>query len=75
LLLWNVPGQSAQLFFDALDLLPRGGALLAVQLTRLGARQPSRGPAHDGRGHFQIPQQRGGCVAGRRIGLPLRFQK
>ena len=58
-----------------LDLLPRGSVLLVIQFGRRGARQPPRGPAHDGRGHLQIPQQRGGCVAGRRIGLPLRFQK
>jgi len=60
LLLWNASGQPAQLLFHALDLLPRGSALLAVQLGSDRARQPSRGPVDDGRGHLQIPQQRGG---------------
>jgi hypothetical protein len=60
LLLWNASGQPAQLLLHALDLLSRGSALLVIQLGRRTARQPPRGPAHYGRGHLQISQQRGG---------------
>jgi hypothetical protein len=35
------------LFFNALDLLPRRGALLAIQLLSPRASQPSMGAVHD----------------------------
>jgi len=43
-----------KLLLNALDLAPRGFALLAIQLCRRCARQPPLRAVHDRRHHFQI---------------------
>ena len=62
------------MFFNALDLLPRRGALLAIQLLRPSAGQPSMGALHDRAHHLQIADQLAGG-SGRGLLLPLRFEK
>jgi hypothetical protein len=62
------------LVFNALDLLPRRGASLAIQLLRPRAGQPSLGAVHDRAHHFQIAHQLGDAP-GRGLLLPLRFEK
>ena len=62
------------MFFNALDLLPRRGALLAIQLLRLRASQPALGAVHNRGDHLQIAQQFGRWF-GRSLLLPLRFPK
>jgi hypothetical protein len=42
------------LALNALDLMPRGFALLVVQLRGGGARQPPLRAVHNRRHHFQI---------------------
>ncbi len=44
-----------ELFLNALDLMPRGFALLAIQIYRRPARQPTLRSAHNRGHHFQIP--------------------
>ena len=59
---------------NAIDLMPRAFALLAIQLRGSGARQPPLGSVYN-RGHqLQIAQQFGGCGCGF-LFLPLRFEK
>jgi hypothetical protein len=62
------------LFFNALKLLPRRGALLAIQLLRPSAGQPSMGALHDRAHHLQIADQLA-AGPGRGLLLPLRFEK
>jgi hypothetical protein len=59
---------------QAIDLIPRGLALLAVNLGTGRAHQPAGGAVHDGHCHLQIAQQFGAwcCCLGL---LPLRFEK
>jgi len=54
LLLWDSPGQTAKLDFHALDLAPRGFALLAIHLRGNCTRQPPGGAVHHRRRHLQI---------------------
>ena len=56
------------------DLLLRLFQLLAVHL-RERYDEPPVGALHDGGRHFQIARERGGLGGGRRLWLPLRFQK
>jgi hypothetical protein len=63
-----------QLFFNPLDLLPRRGALLGIQLYGLRAGEPPMG-AIDNRGdHLQIANQFRRWPR-RDLLLPLRFEK
>jgi hypothetical protein len=80
LLLWDSPGQTAKLGFQAFDLAPRGFALLAIHLCGSGAqrapRQAPGGAVHNRCRHLQIAQE----FADRRcrsfrFRLPLRFEK
>jgi hypothetical protein len=43
-----------ELFLNTSDLLPRGFALLPIQLRGLCPRQPPLGAVHDGGHHLQI---------------------
>jgi hypothetical protein len=43
-----------ELLFNALDLAPRGFALLTIQISGRCAGQPPLGAVHDRRHHFQI---------------------
>lgn len=63
-----------QLFSHPIDLPPRRGALLVVQLHCLRVGQPSLRAAHDRGDHLQIAHQFAHRT-GRRLGLPLRFEK
>src|ERR1019366_5570804 len=74
LLLGDFCGQTVKLALQAIDLLPRGPSLLAVDLGSGRARQPAGGAVHDGQCHLQIAQQfgAGGCGLGF---LPLRLEK
>jgi hypothetical protein len=54
LLLWDSPGQTVQLALQALDLMPRRFALLALHLGARRAGQPPGGAVHDGCRHLQI---------------------
>ena len=74
MLLWDSPGQTAKLDFQAFDLAPRRFALLTIHLR--GARQPPRGAVHNRCRHLQIAQEFGGrrCRSFR-FHLPLRFEK
>ena len=62
------------MLFNALDLLPRRGALLPTQLLCPRAGQPSMGAVHDRAHHLQVADQLGGGP-GRGLLLPLRFEK
>jgi len=44
----------AELVLNALDLMPRGLRLLAIQLRGSGVGQPPLRPVHDRHHHFQI---------------------
>ena len=74
MLLGDFCGQTVKLALQAIDLLPRGPSLLAVDLGSGRARQPAGGAVHDGQCHLQIAQQfgAGGCGLGF---LPLRLEK
>ena len=74
MLLGDFCGQTVKLALQAIDLLPRGLALLAVDLASGRARQSASGAVHDGECHLQIAQQfgAGGCGLGF---LPLRLEK
>jgi hypothetical protein len=54
LLPWDSPGQTAQFALQAIDLVPRRGAWLALHLGTRRAGQPPGGAAHDGCRHLQI---------------------
>jgi hypothetical protein len=43
-----------ELLLNALDLAPRGFALLAIQIRHCCSRQPPIRTVHDGGHHFQI---------------------
>jgi hypothetical protein len=45
---------AAELVLNALDLMPRGFALLVIQLRGSGARQPTMRSVRYGGHHFQI---------------------
>jgi hypothetical protein len=62
-----------ELFFNPLDLFPRRGTLLVIQLRCLRAGEPPMGAVHDRGDHLQIADQFGGGP--RRDLLPLRFEK
>lgn len=61
---------------NALDLLPRGLALLGIQFPCTRASQPPLRAVHNGSHHLQVAQQFGGWP-GRSFlrRLPLRFEK
>ena len=61
---------------NTVDLMPRGFALLVIQLRGSGARKPTMRSVHDGGHHFQIAQQIG-AGPGRSffLCLSLRFEK
>jgi hypothetical protein len=67
---------AAELVLNAVDLMPRGLALLGIQLRASRARQPATRSVRDGGHHFQIAQQflagPGGSFLPR---LPLGFEK
>jgi hypothetical protein len=56
LLLWDSPGQTAKLAFQAFDLEPGCFALLAIHLCGGRARQSPGGAVHNRRRHLQIAQ-------------------
>jgi hypothetical protein len=65
-----------ELLLNALDLAPRGFALLAIQIRDCCAGQPPLRAVHDGGHHFQIVQQFGAGPGWSFIlRLPLRFEK
>ena len=65
-----------ELVFHALDLLPRGGALLLVQLQRFCAGNAAVRAVHDRNCHLQIADQFSSCAGGRfLLRLPLRFEE
>jgi hypothetical protein len=43
-----------ELLLNAIDLVPRGFALLAIQIERRGPRQPPLRAVHNRHYHFQI---------------------
>jgi hypothetical protein len=64
------------LVLNALDLMPRGSRLLAIQLRGSGAVQPPLRAVHDSHHHLQIPQQFGASPGGSFfLDLPQRFEK
>jgi hypothetical protein len=61
---------------NALDLAPRGFALLTIQVCRRRAGQPPLRAVHNRRHHFQIAEQFGaGAGWSFLLRLPLRFEK
>ena len=74
MLLWDCPGQTAELAFHALDMASRGYALPTIHLR--GARQSPGGAVHNRCRHLQIAQKFGGrrCRSFR-FRLPLRFEE
>ena len=61
---------------NALDLMPRGAALLVIQLRSRRARQPALRAVHNRHNHFQIAQQFGGCPGWSfLLPLPLHLEK
>jgi hypothetical protein len=63
-----------ELFFNPLDLLPRCGALLWIQLHCLCAGKPTMVAVHNRGHHLQIADQFGAGPS-RDFFLPLRFEK
>jgi hypothetical protein len=63
-----------ELFFNPIDLLPRRGTLLVIQLHCRRAGDPPMGAVHDRGHHLQIADQFGGW-SGRGFLLPLGFEK
>jgi hypothetical protein len=63
------------LVFNALDLMPRCFALLAIQLRCPRAGYPPMSAVHNRGHHLQIAQQFGGCGRGSFHFLPLRLEK
>jgi hypothetical protein len=65
-----------ELFLNAIDLMPRGFALLAIQICRRCVGQPPLRASHNRRHHFQIAQQFGaGSGWSSLLRLSLRFEK
>jgi hypothetical protein len=65
-----------ELLLNALDLAPRGFALLAIQIGRRRAGQTPLRAIHDRRHHFQIAYQFGASPGWSFfLRLPLRFEK
>jgi hypothetical protein len=65
-----------ELLLNALDLAPRGFALLAIQIRDSCAGQPPLRAVHDSGHHLQIAQQFGaGPGWSFLLRLPLRFEK
>ena len=61
---------------NAVDLMPRGFALLVVHFRGSGARQATMRSVRDGDHHFQIAQQFGpGSSRSFLLRLSLRFEK
>ena len=61
---------------NALDLMPRGSRLLAIQLRGSGTVQPPLRAVHNRRHHLQVAQQFGASPGGSfLLRLPLRFEK
>jgi hypothetical protein len=61
---------------NAVDLMPRGFALLVIQLRGSGARQPTLRSVHNRHHHLQIAQQLGaGPGQSFFLGLALHFEK
>jgi hypothetical protein len=67
---------AAELVLNAIDLMPRGFALLVIELRGCGACQPTMRSVRDGGHHFQIAQQFGaGPGWSFLLRLPLGFEK
>ena len=65
-----------ELLLNAVDLMPRGFALLGLQLHGSGPRQLAMRTVHNRHHHFQIAQQFGaGSGWSFLLRLPLRFEK
>ena len=62
------------MFCNPINLLPRGGALLRIQLPGCRARQPPLGAIHDRGHHLQIAEQFRSCSRGDFF-LPLGFEE
>lgn len=60
---------------NAIDLMPCGLVLPAIQFHRIGARQSPLSAIHDGHHHLQIAQQFGSRRGRLLLGGPLRFEK
>jgi hypothetical protein len=54
LLRWNGVADAAELLLNALDLIPRGLALLRIRFRRGGSRQPPVRAVHNRSNHFQV---------------------
>jgi hypothetical protein len=63
-----------ELFFNPLDLVPRRGTLLVIQLHCLRTGKQPMGAVHNRSDHLQIADQFGGGPS-RDFLLPLRFEK
>jgi len=63
-----------ELFFNAVDQLPRRGTLLVAQFQRLSAGEPPMSTVDNCSYHLQIADQFGGWPR-RGFLLPLRFEK
>ncbi|HTC79149.1 MAG TPA: hypothetical protein VK657_11065, partial [Terriglobales bacterium] len=67
---------AVELVLNAMDLMPRGFALLVIQLRDSGAREPSLNAVHNRDHQLQIAQQFGGGSGGRfLLCLSIRFEK
>jgi len=64
------------LLLNALDLMPRGSRLLAIQVRGSSTGQSPLRAVHDRRHHLQIAQKFGASPGGSPLlRLPLRFEK
>jgi hypothetical protein len=76
LLQLDFSADAAELALNAIDLMLRGLALLAIQFQRRRAGQSLLRPAHNGHHHLQIAQQFGAWSGrGFLLGLPLCFEE
>jgi hypothetical protein len=72
----NVFVDTAELALNALDLMPRGSRLLAIQLRGSGAGQSPLRAVHNRHHHLQIAQQFGAGPGGNFLPrLALRFEE
>jgi len=53
---WDGFADAAELLLNALDLIPRGLALLRIQFRGGGSRQPPVCAVHNRSNHFQVAQ-------------------